>query len=222
MPGVSADKITRHRTVSANGFLDMLPGGAILDGTKVRDIDNPEVGESTRLRSGLMLGRATSGGKYSNSVFGQLQGAAAASATSLTLSAVQAIELVRRQGATGTFKLTGPPTASGVVATQTVTYSAVNTTSGVVTCSALSAAAVIGSFAQPNDGSEFMVSFIPDGWEMIVPAPDDLPMPHLPVAGLIDGTKLLPYPADPSLRAWVKAQMRSPVGPGVFSFTDSY
>lgn len=221
MPGVSVEKIARHRTVTADGFLEMQPGGIILDYTKMRDTDNPDL-DPLRLRAGIMIGKATTGGKYANSVIGALQAAVAAAATTLTLTALQAGEIVRRQGASGTFKLTGPPAAAGTVATQTVTYSAVNTTTGVVTCTALSAAAVAGSFAQPTDGTEAMITFLPDGWEVVLPTTGDLPLPNLPIGGYIDGAKLLPYPVDVSIRAWVKLQLRAPIGPGRFTFVDSF
>ena len=53
--------------------------------------------------------------------------------TTITTDVNTAAELVRRIGATGTFKLTGPPTAGGAVVTQTVTFSAVNTSTGAIT-----------------------------------------------------------------------------------------
>lgn len=134
MPGVSTEKIAYHRSVTMDGYLDFLAGGVILDGTKTRDSNNSD--STSRLRAGMLLGKITSGGKYTNAVIGVLD-AAYDGSTSLTLdTAAEATELVRRVGATGTFTLTGPPTASGTVRSLTITYSAVNTTSGVVTVTA--------------------------------------------------------------------------------------
>lgn len=133
MPGFGSEKIAKHRTVSADGYLQFLPGGVILDGSKMRDPDNPDYNASTnplaqlQLRPGLLIGKVTSGSKWANSVIGTSSGALTGSATTLTLaSAQQGVELARRVGATGTFKLTGPPTASGTVRTATVTYSGIS------------------------------------------------------------------------------------------------
>ena len=49
------------------------------------------------------------------------------------LPLAQAVELVRRVGASGDLYITGPPTAAGTVAQITKAYSAVNTTTGVIT-----------------------------------------------------------------------------------------
>lgn len=205
-PGLTGEQAVRHRTVSRDGYLNFLPRGLTLDGALTRDPDNP--GGPTRLRAGLLVGKVTASGKYANSVIGALQAAAAATDTSVTLTAAQAAELVRRVGTTGTLRFVGPPTAAGTVATFTETYSAVDLTTGVVTVSGLDADLVAGSFACADDGSHAPVTFLPDGWELVVPdggAPFPLAQP--PVAGAIDASKLLPWPADASLREWVKARL---------------
>lgn len=221
MPGVGTERTAKHRIVGADGYLGFLPGGAILDGTKTRDPDNPD--DVTRLRAGLLLGKVTSGGKYANAVIGVTAAATAAAATSLTVSLAQAAELVRRQGATGTFTLTGPPTAAGTVAAQTVTYSAVNTSTGVVTTSAIAAATVAGSLVGPTDGSQVPVSFLPDGWELILPVGNgdtgDLPLPTLPIEGAVNGANLLPWPADSSLKTYVRTSLKTQ---GTFTFVETF
>lgn len=327
MPGFGSEKIARHRPVAADGYLEMLPGGVILDGSKMRDPDNPDYNASTdpyaqmRLRAGLLVGKITSNSKWANSVLGVTSGAMTNSGTTLTLaSAQQAVELVRRVGATGTFKVTGPPTASGTVRTLTATYSAVNQGTGAVTITALgvnevqtvnlttaatagnlrlivqktdgtyaltpniawsgtdatllanvntaldTATGVVGgivataiaatdtdlgfvltysgtgyagntwalaevhtlftsntgsnvvrtttgvdgrfvtaSYVQPTDGSETIRSFLPDGWEVNVPLDGtDAPIDKLPIAGNVDMSQLLPWPADASLKQWVR------------------
>ncbi len=142
MPGASAERIAKHRTVSADGYLTFLPGGRILDGPKTRDPDNPDyptnvLGQSS-LRAGLLLGKIAATNKYANAVIGVTAGALAAGGTTITISAAEAVELNRRLAlsAATTFKLTGPPVASGVVRTNTITFSAINTTTGVVTITA--------------------------------------------------------------------------------------
>lgn len=337
MPGFGSEKIAKHRTVSADGYLEFLPGGVILDGSKMRDPDNPDYNASTnplaqlQLRPGLLIGKVTSGSKWANSVIGTSSGALAGTGTTLTLaSAQQAVELVRRVGATGTFKLTGPPTAAGAVRTLTATYSAISgdevtitalgvsdvwtltapagqdagfyqleVTTGkgtsaesVQTTAALAANAntatvdaavealsnvgagnvaavyadptltltfssnlgpvhvrvladttndggvfeggwaavhtttgvdgrfVTESLIQPTDGSETIRSFLPDGWELYMPLDStDLPLNHLPIVGNVDLAKLLPYPADTSLRQWIRDQLNTY---GKFVFTEKY
>lgn len=215
VPGVGAEKLAAHRTVGADGYLEMLPGGVLLDGARTRDPGNDD---PTRLRAGLLIGRA--GGKCANSVIGLTQGAIVSTATSVTLTPAAAAELVRRVGPTGTLRFVGPPTAAGTVATFTETYSAVNTSNGVVTISAADAALVTGSLVCADDGSHAPVSFLPDGWELVLPGDGtDLPLNHLPVAGLVDGAKLLPWPADASLRQWVRDQLNAS---GKFVFAEKF
>lgn len=124
-----------HRRVFKS-FEDMyLPGGRIINGTKSRDPGNS--GAIDRLRAGLLMGVITSSGYYAPAVIGVTTGALTNSGTTLNVPAAVATEIVRRIGTTGTFKLTGPPTAAGTVRTLTVTYSAVNTSTGDITITAL-------------------------------------------------------------------------------------
>lgn len=228
MPGVSAERISKHRAVAADGYLHFLPAGLVLDGAKTRDPDNPDysaLGASAqrRLRAGLLVGKVTATGKYANSIIGAITGAVVATGTSITVSAAQAVELVRRVGTTGTLRLVGPPTAGGTVATFTETYSAVNTTTGVVTISALNADLIAGSFVCADDGSYLPKTFLPDGWEMIVPDDDtDLPLAQPPIAGNVTASNLLPWPSDTALRAWIRSQLNDPTGYGQFVFTEQY
>ena len=138
-PRIGAESRITHRVVSFQGFWDFLANGGVVDGTKSRDQGNTD--DVLLLRPGLLMGKITSGGKWAPSAFG-LTGAAYASGTSMTLSVAAATELSRRVGASGTFKITGPPVASGTVRTQTVTYSAVSTVTGVATITALPVADV--------------------------------------------------------------------------------
>lgn len=132
-PRIGAEQQISHRIVSRQGFWTFLANGATVDGTKSRDQGNTD--DVLLLRPGLFMGKVTSGGKYAPSALGLTNGAYA-SGTSLTLSVAAATELNRRIGASGTFKLTGPPAAAGTVRTVTITYSAVVPATGVVTITA--------------------------------------------------------------------------------------
>lgn len=135
-PGIGTAQVAQRRNVSRNGALDFYPAGGVIKGSKARDPGNSAY--STRsLRAGLLMGKITSSGYWANSILGKSSGALTGTGTSLTVPVATAIEIVRRIGTTGTFKLTGPPAASGVVRTLTVTYSAVDTATGVITITAL-------------------------------------------------------------------------------------
>ena len=141
-PGVVGNYDSQPREVFYSGreFAQFWAPPVTIDGT---NSGNPLNAPYTWLLwAGTLMGRETSSGKYANSVIGLTSAAVASAATSITTDVNTAAEIVRRIGASGTFKLTGPPTTGGTVATQVITYSAVNTTTGVITCTATSAAGV--------------------------------------------------------------------------------
>jgi hypothetical protein len=213
LPGVGTARSATPREILAGNaqLAQYVPGLHLIDGSKSRDPLNSS--DVDVLRAGLLLGKITSSGKYAPSILGTLSNAASASATSLTVSAATATEIVRRIGTSGTFKLSGPPTAAGTVATQTVTFSAVNTSSGVITCSATSAAAIAGSFVHPTDGSETIVSCLANRWGVKVTdqsgASTDVLEDQLLLAGHVKTANVVNYPTDTSLIAWVKAALRT-------------
>lgn len=225
LPGIRAAKTASHRRILRQGDYTFLAGVVNIDGTKARDTGN--TGDLDVLRPGLPMGYATSGGLWSNSIMGLTNAAAAVGATSITLTSAAATELNRRVGASGTFKLTGPPSAAGTVVTETVTYSAVNTTTGVATVTAITNAFISGSFVQPTDGSERPRSFIPDGFSTIKATDNDgtslasVEWPTVPVAGVIDASQLLFWPSDTSLQAWLVARLNDASG-GQFVFDHHY
>lgn len=137
LPGVASDRDAAYRQILTT--IDgrrLLPGGVIVRGADSRDPLN--TGDVDVLRAGLLLGKITASGKYSPAILGVLTAAYANDAlTELTVSVATATELVRRIGTTGTFNVTGPPTAAGTVRVITVTYSAVDLATGVITITAL-------------------------------------------------------------------------------------
>jgi hypothetical protein len=150
MPGVSGERVARHRVVTADGYLDFAPGGIILDGLTCRDPDNPDYNLTTfpdaqsRLRAGLLLGRELTGTfttKYSNSVIGITQGAIANGATTFTITVQEAVELARRLSITSSTSvvITGGSVANtfSSVRQLTVNNVSVNTVTGVVTMPAI-------------------------------------------------------------------------------------
>jgi hypothetical protein len=212
LPGVGTAVTAIPREILAGNaqLAQYIPGLHVIDGTHSRDAlnsTNPDV-----LRAGLLLGK-TSGGKYAPSILGVTTAAAAASATGLTVSTATAVELVRRIGATGSFKLVGPPNTGGTVATQTVTYSGVNTSSGIITVSALGAAAIAGSLVQPADGSQTILTLLGNRWGVKVSDINgnstDVLEDQLLLAGHVKTANVINYPTDTSLIAFVKAALRA-------------
>lgn len=127
-PGPGNTWTASPRQVTYGNRIRLLPGGKIISGTASRDTLN--TGALTNLRPGLPMGKITASSKYAPSILGFTSAALAGGGTSLTVVESCGDEIVRRLGATGTLKLTGPAAASGTVRTVTVTYSAVAAASG--------------------------------------------------------------------------------------------
>lgn len=161
VPGLATGTSLKPRNIFTNPQSNANVYGvslAVIDGTKARDTGNDDV---TLLRAGLILGKITSGGKYANSIIG-LTGVlhdTSVVTTTMTLPAAVVTEIARRIGASGTFKIIGPPTAAGTVATETVTYSAIASAT-TITITATSADFAAGSIIAPGDGSETPVTFV--------------------------------------------------------------
>lgn len=223
-PGVGTRRSIAHRIVAQDGFYSFLPGGGVIDGTLSRDPFNAD--DITVLQPGLLMGKITSSGKYAPSIFGVTSGAYTSGGTSVTVGAAQALEITRRVGLTGNLYYIGPPAAAGTVATLgPIAYTAVDTTTGVITTATLGANLISGGFVVAGDGSETPITVIPDGYGIAVPgdtAGTDADFPQIPTAGLLRTDMILPtYPTDTSLIAWLRASLNR-TGGGLFQFTDRF
>lgn len=135
VPGIGVAKAVAFNFVSYDGNLVYLPAGGLVKQAKGY---NPFNSDNLRLITvGTLMAQHPTNFDYAPWIIGVTSGAITGGATSLTISAASAVELVRRIGSTGTFVLTAPPAASGVTRQVTVTYSAVNTSTGVVTITAI-------------------------------------------------------------------------------------
>lgn len=146
VPGVQASTEYGFRRIMASGQPVYLPGGITIDGSKSRD--PLHTGYLDTLRAGLLIGRISLSRKYAPAVLGRVT-AAYDGSTSLKIGSPTAVEILRRLGATGTFKLTGPPATGGTVRTLTATYSAVSATltgQNEVQTSVLAVAGTAGTF----------------------------------------------------------------------------
>jgi hypothetical protein len=140
-PGIGTEIEAQPRQIFASLMNSMvLPSGRIIEGAYSRDPRN--TGDVTTLRGGMILGRRTNSGKYAPSIIGPITVAAVGADTTLTVSAATGVELDRRIGAGGVFKLVGPTTDGGAnVRERKLSYS-VNT-AGVITLAANSAVAEV-------------------------------------------------------------------------------
>jgi hypothetical protein len=148
-------------------WLSDLAGGKLIDGFSARDPGNTtSTADANVLRPGCLMGKiANTGplslavvGAYGTSVLGPTTGALTSVATSLSASAAVVAELVRRQGASGTFKLTGPATANGVARTVTVTYSAASGTTVTITATGVNEVQTLGFTNSPS--GTFQLGFV--------------------------------------------------------------
>jgi len=122
-----------------------------------------EVDGSLRFSAGsvrLVVGRPEEGAPFrdyyplatlDDSAMGATTSATDSGATSITTDAATAAEIRRRLGTSGSFKLIGSAAAGEAPAAQVIAFSAVNPTTGVITCAPTSAAAIGGSAIQAND-----------------------------------------------------------------------
>lgn len=223
IPGVRAAISAAQKIIFKGGKVpEFLPQGRLIDGSISRDPTNSPV---TNLMPGLLLGKVTATSLYAPSIMGVLT-VAFSTGTSMTVAAATAVELVRRVGTSGTFKLVGPASAAGILQVVTVTYSAVNTTSGVITVTDPSAAFIIGSFVCPTDGSENILTFIPDGFGISAVDSDGTTnitnqFPLVPVGGVVISSALINWPSDGSLRIWIVSNLNAASG-GKFEFDHIY
>ncbi len=217
-PGVlpTYSAIPREIFLANRQFAQFVAAPITIDGTLS---SNPQNAPFTWLLfAGTVLGRVTATGKYANSILGVTTAAYAHSGggnTTITTDPNTAAELVRRVGASGTFKLTAPPAAGGTVATQTVTYSSVNTATGAITITPVGADAIVGAFIQPTDGSESIVTLLCDQWgrkvtdQLNSTRVDVFDSQLLAAGGTINTALIVNYPADSSLKTWIKAAIRA-------------
>lgn len=138
MPGYSTEQTYARTGYFRNGMYKCWPGGGYINASRSRDPWGTPV---TNLQPGLFMGQRTANNGWQPAFLGALSSAVASGDTSFTVTAAMATEIVRRVGSTGSLYLIGPTSANGTVATtpRTVTYSAVNTTTGVVTVTATGA-----------------------------------------------------------------------------------
>lgn len=221
-PGVATVREFAYRTVFL-GEAKFYEGGLIVDGSLSRD---PGQGspDTDKLRAGMLMGRVTASNKYAPSVIDVSTVAYTSGGTELTISVQGAIYLVSRVGSSGTFSLVGPPTAGGTVATATVTYSAVDVGTGVITVADIGANYVAGSLVMPEDGSEVPKYVRWNGTPLKVTDIDaldiDVEEDKPAIGGTVKSDALIPWPSDTSLQTYIRDLLNGVAG--TFIFDDEY
>jgi len=207
----AANSATPRIVLKTMAGVQMYPGGKIIDGSLSRDPGN--TGDVDVLRAGVLMGKVTTGGKYAPSIIGPTTSAWTAAETRIKVGTGAATEVSRRIGSSGTFKICGPPAAAGTVDTSAVTFSAVDTSTGYITVTALGTTFITGSFIQPDDGSETPKTFIMEETGVKVTSEDsanaNIQFRLMPIAGILDASQLIDWPTDTSLIAQIKTWLRT-------------
>ena len=227
LPGPQTTRAQVYNSVRLNNDgVKYLPGGRIVDASAARDPLN--TGYLTTLRPGLIMGMVTATGLFAPSIIGLVTADYTSGATSLTVSAATAVEIVRRIGSSGTAKITHAPTATGTVVDQaTLTFSAVNTSTGVLTITDIGANVETGAVIGGIDGSADPLCLIDDGDGIKVTDIDgndvDQPFPFALVGGSLNTDNIINYPAaaNTTLVAWLKGKLNRSSSSGFF-FNDAY
>ncbi len=215
LPGLRSEITATPRIVFGHpGWESDLSGGKIISGADSRDPGN--TGDINVLRAGLLMGKITTTGEYAPSFVGVTTGAYTSGGTTLTVSAAQALELLRLVGTSGTAELVaiGPPTANGTVAVTDITHSNIVAATGVITVTSLGVDKVAGTFIAVKDGRQNPLTMISDrpGYGIRVTdmanADIDVEFAHFPIAGVVISANLLPvWPSDTSLQDFIRDKL---------------
>lgn len=227
LPGPQTARQQNYNSVRLNDKgANYLPMGRIITAASSRDPLN--TGYLTTLRPGLLMGKITATGQYAPSIIGLTTADYTSGGTSLTVSPATAVEIVRRLGASGTAKITTAPTATGTVVDQaTLTYSAVNVTTGVLTITNYAADIVTGAVIGGIDGSSAPLCIIDDGDGIKVTDIDgnnvDQQFPFALIGGNLNTAGIINYPAAAltTTVTWLKQKLNSASSEG-FTFNDAF
>ncbi len=152
MPGIGTTIVAVYKPIwKGRGGVQYLPGGGTIDGNNARDpanvlagsnLPNVQTSYTNVLEPGLLMGKITASGFYGAAVFGLTTVPLGGGQTTLSVAAAVAAEIARRIGQSGTLTLTGPNVSGGTVRSRSITFSAVNTSTGAITISADALASV--------------------------------------------------------------------------------
>lgn len=228
LPGVKALFIAQPKIIFRQcDWTSSFGGGRVIDGTNARDWSNTPY--TYNLQPGLLMGKITSTpqngtssiGQYGATILGVSQNAYTSGGTSITVTAPQAVEIVRRIGTSGNLNYVGPPTTSGTNAVLgPIAFSAVNTTTGVITTSTLGANLIAGGFVTATDGSGVPNTFISDDEDgqgrcvvdESLQVSISVPFPLLPIAGVVISSNIIGWPTNAVLQNWIATSISTQTG----------
>ena len=228
-PGVLPSYTATPREIFAanRSFAQFIAAPVTIDGTLSGNALNAPY--AWLLFAGTLLGRVTATGKYANSIIGLTSAAYAHGGASngvLQTDANTAAEVLRRVGPAGTLQITGAAPSGGALVTETITYTAVNTTTGQIAITPGTADLNAGALIQPTDGSQTPVTLICDAYGVRVADPlsgqrlDTFDAQLLAAGGTINTFVIVNYPPDGSVKAYLKSSLRQTC-PGV-NFSDDF
>jgi len=194
----------------------------VIDGSQSRDPGN--TGNVDVLRPGLLMSKDESSGLYCPTIIDSISTAVAGGATSFTISAGGATEINRRYGGTGAeeFYVFGVVTdlysdETPAIVAEGVAHSAVNTTSGAITCNALQNAypygflVVAGEAVRGNPDLGQLTNTVILNDDVEVTDDDgnsvDVPFPRVLIAGQINTARIINYPSNVNLANWLKSEL---------------
>jgi hypothetical protein len=232
LPGVDAARTVTPRDILWTDVgAAFAPGFAVIEGASCRDAGNGT--DIHVLRAGYLLSRdPNDSDKYKGTIVGTTTANSASDGTSITVSAADATEINRRYGSSGSGEFyivshdsDSPSESTSVNYAQAVEHSAINTTTGVITCTALSGDNTFGagSLLIANEAVRNIVDentiYLNDTFILydrygtrVTNESDtsvDVGFAKVLVAGQVNTSYIVKYPTNVVLRNWLKGELRN-------------
>lgn len=226
LPGIKTSRTYTPRDVLLTDIgAEYLAGSRkVIDASNSRDPDN--TGNVDVLRPGLFMSKIESTGLYAPTIIDYIETAYGAGVTSFTLSAAAATELNRRYGGTGAEEFYVAGMSTNVFSDETalpsmegITHTAIDTTTGVVTCSALQNEYPYGflviageAVRTPSLGQLTNTVILNDTIKVTDVDGNnvDVAFPRFLIAGQINTARLINYPnlaPNATLANWLKIEV---------------
>ena len=216
LPGYRSDRTAAYRRIrKSDQGAQYLEGGILINGSKSGDALN--TGNVDVLRPGNIMVKEASGGLYRNfiiGVSGEAYDTDAGADTTLEVAAAVATEIARLitvAGGAVTLSLIGPPTAAGTVAATDIVISAASGTTLTITDIAVDKVTnslITAHVPATSDITDGTFCFIDDGTGVKLSDVDGNRITqeygHALVAGSIDESQIVNWPADTSTRTYLK------------------
>jgi len=221
IPGIRTERTaTPVRILKSTVGAVRLPSALLVAGSKSRDPGN--TGDLDTLRPGTLLGLITASGKLAPFTFGPTTGTTAqngtaytSGGTSIAVAPAAAVEIVRRIGTSGNLTYIGPTSANGAISTYptSIAFSAVNTSTGVITTSTLGQNLAVGALVCATDGTATPLALLGNEYGLKVTDENavdiDVPCGDVLIGGILDSSNIPFWPSDTGIRAWLVSQLNT-------------